>query len=93
MDIKKIFQSEFHIPSRYMYLSCASMFEDDYFEEWHENVENYTKEQIDMFADGASFEQKTVNEVYPMDKFLKEYYSNINILEGTTLMDQLKTKI
>jgi hypothetical protein len=91
MDIKKIFQSEFQIPSRYVYLNWTEI--DEYIEEWHENVENYTKEQIDMFADGASFEQKTVNEVYPMDKFLKEYYSNTNMLEGTTLMDQLKTKI
>lgn len=88
MDIKKILQSEFHIPSRYMFLNWVH--EDEYFEEWHENVENYTKEQIDMFADGASFEQKTVNEVYPMDKFLKEYYSNTNMLEGTNVMDQLK---
>jgi hypothetical protein len=49
-----------------------------YNEEWFDNIDNHTSEQIDQFADFQSPETKEVlqKEVYDNEKFIKEFYSN-----------------
>jgi hypothetical protein len=71
------FETKFTIPYQFGYYETG-VDSEDFVVKWYDNIENYTLEQINMFADVASFQQKDVRYVYNHDKFLLEFYKENN---------------
>lgn len=51
----------------------------DYMVDWHENTENYSKEQCLFLADVVSDEFKEVDEFYDQTMFYNNFYQEYNI--------------